>query len=123
MDIDENKIELSKAKLSLLEAYFQKIRTRFPELNTHREIFVFSSLEKIVNNLGNTEKSTTKELDKENLEKIRKEAGLTQKELAMQLGINDYNICRYERGGLCYPPTGRKMSKYVEWLKERGYNF
>ena len=61
--------------------------------------------------------------DPQEARRIRKEAGLTQTELAKEIKMKSLTtICNYETGNKVPKRTTESGRKYLSWLAEQGYN-
>jgi DNA-binding transcriptional regulator YiaG len=111
-----------QSNLALLDAYYKRIRELYQLSSSQRQTWLRERLEKIVNQL---EGKYTSPFDPEVAKRIRREQEhVSQGELAHQLQISLKSIVRYETPG-CFkesPPRRKEAVRYLEWLKERGYN-
>lgn len=122
-EILKAKTELEKAQEKLLETYLSSIRADYHKFPGRRD-FILEKLDDFVKGL---ERVVMPLYDREIAKKIRKEAGLSQQELAQKIEIDKLGyvkISRFESGKRIpgNPPQGETARKYLEWLKGHGYN-
>lgn len=118
---------LEIARDNLLEAYFSEIRESYKSSNLDQKSII-GSLEYLVCRLKSKKESRkNNSFDYLEARRVRENAGLSQGELAKKLeftGAGNIKISLYERGVKTpsNPPQSEKARKYLEWLKEQGYN-
>ncbi len=84
-----------------------------------------SALEEIITKIERFKppQSPPSSFDSERATKARLEAGFNYgKQLAAHLQISAAAVCRYESGQLPQNPKGKSVTKYLLWLKEKGYD-
>jgi len=125
--------EIRRSQEKLLSAYFSTIGDAFRNVNTGTQKAIFDGLDALIAlHIDRTHErhdlAILNEFDGVKARKIREDAGLSQKDLADQLGFcyeqSASKISDYERGKTrpSYPPKGEWSKKYLAWLKEQGYN-
>ena len=134
--ISQAKAEIEKAQENLLDTYFTQIKKGYKSLEPRQRKVLLGNLDFLTQRLekgnlieGLALRTVRKNLayDGEKARKIREEAGLSREKLVQELGISRTGyaeLARYESGNTnpSNPPRGKTSKKYVEWLKEKGYN-
>ncbi|MFH1451760.1 MAG: helix-turn-helix transcriptional regulator [archaeon] len=115
--------EANNAEELLFDAYFGRIKDVYLEISSRARLEVLSKLENLAATVERTSRFGLQNYSK--LRKIRKDAGLTLQELAIELGLSKNthpDLSRYERGKKDFVnSSGKVATKYREWLVEKGY--
>lgn len=98
---------------NLLETYIDIIKNKFNVENNNGRISLIRQLEEIVGKV---------EFDFKKVRKIREDKRFSRVELAKILEAGNSTICKYELGDVVPSSKGKTGRKYLEWLKEQGYN-
>ena len=138
--VSQAKEQIDRAQEDLLNIYFTQIKEKYENFEPRQREILLDNLNLFTQKLEKgsllkkilTYKTTRKNLDYNGgkAREIREKAGLmTITGLVKQLGIKDINSSRnqlsnYEFGNVnpSNPPRGEFSKKYMEWLKEQGYN-
>lgn len=133
--VGEAKVGVEIAKLNLVEAYLAKIRDVYMGVSFHQKDIFLNNLERIV--LALEQNPTPRNVKPRNVKcmpssydpikakELRKCAGLSAIELGETVldSKSSYRqIYRYESGEISPRPTNKVGKKYLNWLKEQGYN-
>jgi len=117
--------EVDDAYRIILKDYFNRIEQRYLG-NPNDRGLIISGLEGMLIKLGSTpdlqEPDTSKKFDNDYARNLRTSLSLSGIELARSLGIDPSAISRYENGKTL-PPVNRPTGiKYLNWMKNQGYN-
>jgi len=117
----EYRERLSQAHEQLVNSYLKQIRETYLSLPMEDKAILLRGLENLLEETEETSQinSETRKKVNRRARQIREKEGLTQKELAKELGINQCAISRYETGDA--KKRGKAVGKYVDWLKQKGY--
>ncbi|MEK6889748.1 MAG: helix-turn-helix transcriptional regulator [Nanoarchaeota archaeon] len=115
--IKELGLRVSGIRQNIISEYCDFIKNNYVHLSDNRKDLVEEGLEVIVKNIG-----SNPEVDNLISPKIGREEriklGLTQQELADQLGVVRQSIVNYENG-IVKTNTGKNIKKYLAWMRER----
>jgi DNA-binding transcriptional regulator YiaG len=127
--IEQKKIQLKKSQLEIVSSCLNRlVQQDYAFLPEEKMEMIAEGLEKIIaileiiNPLKTNEKSSLNPFDKSKAKDIRKKGYLTQVEITERLGLSQSLISRYENGSLLPNPYKLQSRKYLEFLKEQGYN-
>ncbi|MEK6939987.1 MAG: helix-turn-helix domain-containing protein [Nanoarchaeota archaeon] len=120
--VTEAKAEVEGAKLNLLGAYLSKIQAVYTRISPEQKDDFLANLEKIVIKLEQNPLPKPGLYDTSKGREIRKGLGLSKKELAEFIGVQNRMLYRYENGEVSPRPTNKVGQKYLAWLKDQGYN-
>ena len=133
--LETAKVDLVKAQMTVVDVYLGKIRDCYETLDEVRKSQVIKSLDILVQNIatGTPIISETHQpfLDPKIMREIRLKENLTQHDLVVKLmgeekalRSNAVRISSFENGYVRpgYPPRSDFTKKYIQWLKEHGYN-
>lgn len=125
----DNSVEQARALLSegytkLVDAYCDRIRELYQSSSSQRQNWLIGRLEKIVGQLEIEHNPPSGPFDPEIARRVREQEHISQGKLALQLQTSLKSIQRYETVGYFKGITmkEKKAGRYLEWLKERGYN-
>ena len=103
---------ISQSSMSRIE--LKKLESGDTECKRHYDRWI----EDLIDSLGFTPPVFEVKFDYE-ARRIRRESGLTQKDVSGKLGISQTSISHFER---CRRYKGKSIRKYIEWLENRGYS-
>ncbi len=114
------KEKLAEAQLGMIEAYLIQIKNSYKSLPEGKRKIVMYGLERVVEAVENKEEENP--FNSSEAKRVRKEAKLSQKKLADNLDTSPQNISRYETGEIPSLKEGTSGRRYIEFLKEKGYD-
>ena len=119
---EDTKKAIEEAQRNLFMSYLQYIDNRYQNQPGERSNLL-RGIEAMIERCDKVlEMKSTKVFDNGRACDIRQKLGLTQGELAKQLGIERTWISRQERGAALIPERSPFWGVYHDWLKEHGYN-
>ena len=131
-------VSLKKIKENLVDAYLSQIKSTYVSSDSDKRRQIEGTLEVLVNKLEKGEPIETLRSGKLNkspfdgaiARKIRTDLKLSFSELCTRIGFADLNninsyksfISRFENNRASIQPRSAEVLKYLNWLKEQGYN-
>lgn len=120
--------ELYKKQEEQYLSYIGALRAKFDSLSLTRREEVLSRIENLLTKVLLDKNYHTRKFERKDIfayeeaRKTRKSLGISQTELAAQIGTKQKTISNLECGN-CAPSIKKEAhSKYLRWLAEHGYN-
>ncbi len=108
---------IKQAELALLDACLAKARDVFQKLDTTERVAFLAKARKLAETSSNENCLYNRKLARA----TRDTAGVTRKELSKLVGLHELTLYKLETGKLPFDEGKEKHKKYLNWLREQGY--